>query len=227
MTDPDKSIDRVLQALRDTEPAAGFELRILRGLESRTAQPFPRGRQRLIPLVRRLSRGFAVAAAACVFALIFGLIHKQRDRHPAGANQILATATSPALAVPVAKTDFPGAVPFAGGRLIAGVTSQASARVTAPAVHLRTGSLRQGRISPSTYDLLAMRETSAPSIPPPPMPLTEQEKLLMRLARRDRPEEVALLNPDARARRDAEGKAEFADFFEHPIAEHPVANETN
>jgi hypothetical protein len=46
------------------------------------------------------------------------------------------------------------------------------------------------------------------------MPLTEQERLLLRIVHKDDPVEVAVLNPAWRAARDAEDQAEFQRFFE-------------
>jgi hypothetical protein len=56
----------------------------------------------------------------------------------------------------------------------------------------------------------------AASFPAPPMPLTEQEKLLLRIVHRGDPVEMAMLDPAVRAARDAEEKADVARFFERP-----------
>jgi hypothetical protein len=45
------------------------------------------------------------------------------------------------------------------------------------------------------------------------MPLTEQEKLLLRLVHKDDPVELAMLDPRVRALEDSEDKAEFQRFF--------------
>lgn len=63
-------------------------------------------------------------------------------------------------------------------------------------------------------DSVTLREMRAASFPAPPMPLTEQEKLLLRVAHRGDPEELAMLNNEMRAKQEAEGKAEFQKFFE-------------
>jgi hypothetical protein len=60
----------------------------------------------------------------------------------------------------------------------------------------------------------ALQEMHAASQPAPPQPLTEQERLLLRIAHRGDPEEVAVLNPVLRAARDADEKAEVQRFFE-------------
>ncbi len=66
-------------------------------------------------------------------------------------------------------------------------------------------------------DSMAVREMRAASLPEPPMPLTEQEKLLLRVVHRSDPVELAMLNPEMEARREAEGAAEFQKFFEPSV----------
>ena len=56
----------------------------------------------------------------------------------------------------------------------------------------------------------------AASYPAPPAPLTQEEKLLLRIAHKGDPQELALLNPVLRAARDAEEKAEVERFFTPP-----------
>jgi hypothetical protein len=62
-------------------------------------------------------------------------------------------------------------------------------------------------------DSVAAREARAVSYPAPPMPLTEQERLLLRVVHKGDPEELAMLNPVVRAARDAADKAEVEKFF--------------
>jgi hypothetical protein len=62
-------------------------------------------------------------------------------------------------------------------------------------------------------DSAALEETRAASYPAPPMPLTEQERLLLRLVHKDDPVELAMLDPKLRDLQDSEDKAEFQRFF--------------
>ena len=62
--------------------------------------------------------------------------------------------------------------------------------------------------------MLSPGETQATSFPAPPLPLTEQEKLLLRLAHRRDPENMAILNPDLRAAQTAKATEQFQQFFE-------------
>jgi hypothetical protein len=53
----------------------------------------------------------------------------------------------------------------------------------------------------------------APSRPAPPLPLTEQEKLLQRFVRTHSSQELSAINPMKWAARDVEERAEFEKFF--------------
>jgi hypothetical protein len=65
----------------------------------------------------------------------------------------------------------------------------------------------------ATGEDVARSEMEAASFPAPPMPLTAQERLLMRIAHRVDPVEIATLDPKFRAMQDAEEKTEFQKFF--------------
>jgi hypothetical protein len=54
------------------------------------------------------------------------------------------------------------------------------------------------------------------SFPAPEAPLTEQERLLLRIVHRGDPVEVAMLNPQELAREEALEAAEFQRFFPPP-----------
>jgi hypothetical protein len=65
----------------------------------------------------------------------------------------------------------------------------------------------------------------AASHPAPPMPLTEQERLLLRIAHRGDPVELAMLDPMRRAARDVEEQTEFQRFFKPRTTEQPTADQ--
>jgi hypothetical protein len=58
--------------------------------------------------------------------------------------------------------------------------------------------------------------TDVGGFPAPPMPLTQEEKLLVRVAHRGDATELTPLNAEARARQEAEFDAEFQEFFAAP-----------
>lgn len=65
-------------------------------------------------------------------------------------------------------------------------------------------------------DSVAVSEMRAPSYPAPPLPLTEQERLLLRIVHKDGPVELAMLDARLRTARDEEDKAEVQRFFVQP-----------
>jgi hypothetical protein len=54
------------------------------------------------------------------------------------------------------------------------------------------------------------------------MPLTEQERLLLRMAHKNDPVELAMLDPKLRELQDAQEKAEFQMFFARPVMKQPA-----
>ena len=66
---------------------------------------------------------------------------------------------------------------------------------------------------PRTQDLPAVGQTQEASFPAPPLPLTEQERLLLRLAHRGDPENMAILNPKVREAQTAKATEQFQQFF--------------
>jgi hypothetical protein len=65
-------------------------------------------------------------------------------------------------------------------------------------------------------DSAALDDMHAASRPAPPMALTEQERLLLRLVHKDDPVELAMLDSKVRALQDSEEKTEFQRFFAQP-----------
>ena len=58
-----------------------------------------------------------------------------------------------------------------------------------------------------------LRPTPTAGFPAPPLPLTGQEKLLLRLAHRNDAQDMNLLNPDAQAQESAKATQQFQQFF--------------
>ncbi|HEY1808829.1 MAG TPA: hypothetical protein VGG42_09720, partial [Acidobacteriaceae bacterium] len=61
--------------------------------------------------------------------------------------------------------------------------------------------------------------------PAPPQPLTEQEKMLLRVAQVGNPQEMAMLNPEIRAKKEAQSDQEFQRFFERATATDAAATD--
>jgi len=58
-----------------------------------------------------------------------------------------------------------------------------------------------------------LRPMQTPGFPAPPLPLTGQEKLLLRLAHRNDVQDMTLLNPDVQAQQSAKATQQFQQFF--------------
>jgi hypothetical protein len=58
-----------------------------------------------------------------------------------------------------------------------------------------------------------LRSTQTPGFPAPPLPLTEQEKLLLRIAHRNDVQDMNLLNPNVQAQQSAKATQQFQQFF--------------
>jgi hypothetical protein len=184
MKDAEPTIERLLAGLRDAEPQPGIEHRILDAMQARkTAAPVTVWK-RLRP---QTFPAFAVrlASALAITAAFVAIALHQRWRVPADSSH------PPTLAVrqesPAEALTQKGPVP--GRRPASPVWSK----------HARTMPLKQN-LQPVSF-------------PAPPLPLTEQEKLLLRLAHRRNPEDTAILNPAAQAAQSARANDQFQQFF--------------
>jgi hypothetical protein len=70
--------------------------------------------------------------------------------------------------------------------------------------------------SPTPSDAQALADLHAPSHPAPPLPLTPQEKLFLRMLHYGNATQLAELNPMVRAKQDAAEAADFKAFFPDP-----------
>ena len=63
-------------------------------------------------------------------------------------------------------------------------------------------------------NLPAVRDARSGGFPAPPLPLTQQERMLLRVAHRNDAKTKALLNPDLQAAQSAKNTEQFQHFFE-------------
>jgi hypothetical protein len=178
MRDADGTIERLLAGLRDAEPPAGIERRILDaldGVEAReAAAPAWLWRWRLRPAI-------AMLLACAVILMVAIMVHQHRH---APAELKSADVRLPAKPQWVAQK--------------------------AHAVSLGTRSRVPVR---PPRDVPAAEETQTASFPAPPLPLTEQERLLLRLAHRGDADNMAILNPDVQTALTAKATEQFQQFF--------------
>jgi len=212
MKNSQDAIEKVLAGLRDADAPAGMERRILEEVESRASA---RSRRdwckwrsiwllRPAPLVAGRPVIYGVALAAVfTFVLAISTIHRHED--------------SPAQAkiTPAAKTPTSRETLLPAPSVVVAKDTQLSAPVPSRARSKRKINVRRAGLAPDR-DSVAQREMRAASRPAPPLPLTEQEKLLVQFVQTHSRQELAAVNPMKWAAHDAEEKAEFDNFFGLP-----------
>lgn len=195
MNHTDDAISRLMQSLRETEPPAGMNGRILARIEQQTAanSRSPRARWGSISAPHRWgsllawTAGFTLSALLAIAILVPG---SRRAEH-APANPTLAqrtrTSVAPRLQSPPPNFATVADIPRTKAR-------RAKTSVTGHRSHVPA-------------------ELDAFNHPAPQMPLTDQEKLLLRIAHRAPPEQLAMATAEVRTARRAEEEAEFQKFF--------------
>jgi hypothetical protein len=184
MRDADATIERLLAGLRDAEPSAGMRRRLLEAIETHPAAASPSPWRRLtLPWLLRPAMALLLA---CVLAFTIK-VHRHRDT-PTYIRSHATAADAPHATAPEAVAQKAPARPH---------------RKTSP-VPLRP---------PQTGPESPVQEAQTASFPAPPLPLTDQEKLLLRLAHRNDPQDMTLLNRDAQAAQSAKATQQFQDFF--------------
>ncbi len=218
MKNSEEAIEKVLAGLRDAEAPAGMERRILSALEDQESMGTRLGWRWLRPVwlvmpagatTRVLVCGAALAAVVIVFAI-------PAIRHAGDATVHPRKEVAPAKLLPATPSvvDAPlvAATPSHEGR-----------------VGLRVGTpVRETRsvLTVDSEDSVALNEMQAASFPAPPMPLTEQERLLLRIAHKNDPVEVAMLDPNQRNLEERKERAEYQSFFARPVIEQPTTGQT-
>ncbi|HEX3374356.1 MAG TPA: hypothetical protein VHS13_09110 [Edaphobacter sp.] len=212
MKNSEDAIGKVLAGLRDAEASAGMERRILHGLEERAAvgsgHRTGAGWRGWLPVWlvgpgRVVGVGSLVCGVALAGVVAVGLgvsAVRRLGRAPASTRTGIASSGPMAL----------GAWEVAGES--AGPAS-ASSRAGLRALTGRKLGRKTNAEGGVDRDAVAVEAMHAASYPAPPMPLTEQEKLLLRLVHKDDPVELAMLDPKVRALQELEDKAEFQRFF--------------
>jgi hypothetical protein len=202
MKNSEEAIEKVLAGLRDAEAPAGMERRILEALEDRTSVQFRSGWRRLRPIwlpERRVATvSFACGVAfAGMFAVALLIPAIRRLGHAPAQAKMNSASVRP----------LPVAASMGAATSVAVLPVRPNTQWMAKVSARRDGIVRD-------RDSAVVSERQEASFPAPPMPLTEQEKLLLRIAHKGDPVEVAELNPAVRAARDSEDKAEVKKFFE-------------
>lgn len=196
MNNSQQDIDRILAALRNTEPSPNLDHRIITAIEHRTA-PTP-NHSWFWPLVT------LTTTAAIIFIFVLNLHHTH------------APSSRPN---PASETRTIRAPQARDGIIVANLGIVRKRDRSRPSLPTRTARAVATPQNPHhsrllcDCDPLALAESQAPSQPAPELPLTDQEKLLRHAARHADPVELAELNAATREAHFAEDKADFKNFF--------------
>lgn len=184
MKDAEPTIKQLLAGLRDAEPRPGIEHRILEAMHARETVAS-------IPFWNRLRPHTLPAFAICLATAL------------AITGAFVAVALHQRWRVPADRSH-----PLTLARRQENPAKEITQKAPGPARRLASQAWsKHPRAVTSVQDLRAA------SFPAPPMPLTEQEKLLLRLANRRDPQDTAILNPAAQAAQSARANEQFQQFF--------------
>ena len=198
-TEADRAIDATLAALRDAAPRGGMEARIQRAMQQ---EPVPLSLARRLRYAPAAVPVFAAVTACTSFALLTLMMvtfrHVQRDTP--------ASAQTPRTTLPI---------PLAGSHREEQHPNRSPQPRRTPALVIARSAHPHNReeraVAATGWD-----EPAAAAInhPAPPLPLTKQEQLLLRLAHHGDAVQVASLDDYAKRSLDLEAqKLQFNEFF--------------
>ena len=201
----DDAIDKTLAALKSAAPPQGMDARILQRLQQQPAPAAPFCWRDLLTrsaLAAVWWRG-ALSGAAAAMLLVGALLlaqHTLRTKQPAVSQHAPAHALTP-VALPVtASAPASAGCPTHAQIHRAWVGSTTGETIQAP-VH------RAQTLSSASF---------APSHPAPELPLTAQERALVRLVQTADPRLLASLEPETQAKVDAQEADNYNKFFAPP-----------
>ncbi|MDE1178669.1 MAG: hypothetical protein PW789_19005 [Edaphobacter sp.] len=189
-------VDKILGAMRDAEPSAGMEARILQTLDTRSRDGYREHEQRPSLLARL--RWVPVAALAVLAVAVVVNRSAHRD------DQTSATTTHRSAA----------ATPRSGSVIAPQTTAALPAAVSAPRRRMPAVKADAAQVQAAAEQ---MKDASvAVSHPAPPIPVTAQERLLLRYARGGHTDDLAQISNERRAAEDEQEKTAFQAFFKPP-----------
>jgi hypothetical protein len=184
MNDAEPTIKRLLASLRDAQPHPGMEHRILKAMQAREKAASVSLWNWLRP--QTLSRfAIGMASALAIIGAFVAITLPQRRRAPVDTGHRVTLAVGAKSNADTIPHQAPVPVRRPASRIL-----PKHAHAAAPTLNLRSA-----------------------SFPAPPLPLTQQEKLLLRLTRRRNPEDTAMLNPAVQAAESAKANEQFQQFF--------------
>lgn len=231
MKDVDEAVERVLRGMGGVEAPEGMERRVLVRVEAAAA-------------VResRFGGGFAGVrwaglglAAAVLLMVVGGLAWRERAGRGAMAVVMVPAASTRTAPVPIlgaaavqirvqapvretAATAGGGGRPVVAGRGRRVMAGEGRTVLAGGGVGTLGGARAQGESSTAgganALGDFTVRGVTLVNRPAPEEPLTAEERMLLRIARRGRPEEYVALDPGVEEARISEEKADVRHFFE-------------
>ncbi|WP_263352122.1 hypothetical protein [Acidicapsa acidisoli] len=205
MKNSEEAIEKVMAGLRNSEPPAGMELRILAAVKHResTQSATSRFRDNAPRLLTRLNqqKGWRTALAATAVGVIlaaFGIMSLHQHRKPATLSELHPNTSA------VSST----------------VQTKEHTRLSQPSTVTPTRATSSNHASHLVAAEFTIRSHRTRNIshPAPEAPLTPQEKLLVQIAQSGNPHALSMLNSEIRVRREAEEDAEFQRFADRSVA---------
>jgi hypothetical protein len=246
-SDPDARLDHVLQALRTTEPPAGLEQRIAARLALARAQSLPsRSRLSYTSVILNVvkdscslgsARRYPSAATALSLLIALTAITLLHNRTAANTQSQFVPFHSTPTNTQVSRASNPETYRTSASSRIPRIASPEAHSSSATAQVAQGFSLGShtllkagGVLTPASTqdpDQIALAETLAPSLPAPPLPLT-QEQLLVAAARPGQPIQLAELDfaraPQLRAAAEARQTASLDRYVKTLFAPFAVAD---
>jgi hypothetical protein len=182
------AVDHILHALGNAPVPEGLEARLCTGVQVRA-----KARQYSHANSRTWWRGALAGAAFATLAIsaVLLLQHRSKTHADHAATPDIAADRTPA-------------------------TQPVSAVLTAPGRAKPCAPIDMSYVALTHGSTIGSTEHAKKPNPFPEQPLTPEERTLVLLARRTDPKELAILNPEARAKLDAEEAAKFSEFFAPP-----------
>jgi hypothetical protein len=212
--DVDNTIDRALSALRDAQPRSGSEMladRILTSLEHRTATRPPAR----LHFSSHVALWTAASAVVLALAALIALHHRPAASESARAPQIQGQPNTASLA----ELQVP-AIESPEGLTESALSTRRHFERSAPRRRISVLEDSQAPhsdgLATTPTDAQALADLRAPSHPAPPLPLTPEEKLFMRMLRYGNATQLAELNPIVREQHDDAETTAFKTFFPDP-----------
>lgn len=218
-TEIDRTIDRALNTIRDAQPRASLNTRILASVERRAAISQP-ARLQFSP---RIALWSATAAAILAIAALT-IPHHHTTQKQIAFTQHVDVPSQPATLSLESPRPFAERTPSMDRHPERSSSERGrSTRVVESCADHRAGCASHDdavvagdQVNTTDPDAQALADLHAPSHPAPPLPLTAEEKLFLHMLRYNNATQLAELNPDVRAQHDAEEATAFKAFFPDP-----------